>query len=528
MPPQANRPQLSVAVDYQPTLRDYLSVIRRRAVLLTLTSSGIFLGALMIAWVWPPVFQSTGTILVEAQQIPTELVQSTVTGFVEERIDVISQRVMTRDNLLRVIDKQQLFLADRESLSAPELIDRLRKRIHIQIAGAESPGFRRGRTTVAFDVSFDDRSPNTAHQVATELVNLFLNENVKTRTERATETTEFLSKEADRLKVDLENIEQGIATYKRENANSLPEHQGLRASMLARVEADLKNIEREYRATQDELRFLDLELSSIKSGVGVPLSQEVYVSPAQELERLKNEYAKLSGSYTESHPDVRAIKRKIEALSRTMGGTSKARVGSPIELATAKVEARIATTNDRLASLSRQENELRANRSALEKEIIASPQVERGIATLMRDHETAQKKYDELRTKEMGAQLAENLEGEQKAERFSLLEAPLLPDKPIRPDRGKIVLIGLFAALGVSMGLAFLLEMLHPRIRGSAALAVVLRHKPLVVIPYINTDAEKVRKKQGIRMLMLATAATLVVALLAVHFLYVSLDTLFG
>jgi polysaccharide chain length determinant protein (PEP-CTERM system associated) len=516
---QANRPQLSVAVDYQPTLRDYLSIIRRRAVLLTITASGIFLGALMIAWVWPPVYQSTGTILVEAQQIPTELVQSTVTGFVEERIDVISQRVMTREKLLRIIDKLQLFPQDRESLSAPELIDRLRKRIHIEIAGTEAAGFRKGRTTVAFDVSFDDRSPNTAYQVATELVSLFLNEDVKTRTERATETTEFLSKEADRLKVELENIEQGIATYKRENANSLPEHQGLRASILARVEADLRNIEREERATQDELKFLDLELSAIKSGVGVPLNQDVYVSPAQELERLKNEYAKLSGMYTESHPDVRGVKRKIEALSRNMGGTSKvARVGSPIELATAKVEARIDTTNDRLKSLRQQESELRANRSALEKDIIAAPQVERGIATLMRDHETAQKKYDELRTKEMGAKLSENLEGEQKAERFSLLEAPLLPDTPIRPNRGKIVLIGLFAALGVSMGLAFLLEMLHPRIRGSAALSVVLRQKPLVVIPYMDTDAEKIRKKQGIRILVLATAASLVVALLAMQF----------
>ncbi|MFZ4536435.1 GumC family protein [Propionivibrio sp.] len=521
--------QYVMAANYQPSLRDYLSIIRRRAVLLTVTSSVIFIGALVIAFVWPPVFQSTGTILIEAQQIPNELVQTTVTGFAEETIDVISQRVMTRENLLKIIDKYKVFQQDREVLSAPELVDRLRKRIKLEIVGADIVGARRGRSTITFNLSFEDSSPFTAHQVTDGLVTLFLNENVRTRTERATETTEFLSREADRLKVDLETIEQQIAAYKRVNGNSLPEHQGLRVSMLARVEADLRNMEREYSATQDELRFLDLELSAVKLGVGTPLSQEVHLSPVQELEKLKVDYAKLSSSYTESHPDLRAMKRKMEELNGNLGKdgtTTVASVGSSMELAIAKVQAKMATANNRLKSLSQQEKELRADRNSLEKQIIESPQIERGIATLMRDHESAHKKYEELRSKELSAKTAENLEGEQKAERFSLLEPPLLPEKPIKPNRGKIILIGFFAALGGSTGLAFLLEMLHPRIRGSAELVAVLRHRPLAVIPYMFTEADKARKQQNIRTFVQATMVSSVLALFAVHFFYMSLDRL--
>ncbi len=520
-----------MAADYQLTLNDYLAILRRRRLLMAAVFSSIFLVVLVAALVLPPIFRSTGTILIEAQQIPSDLVQSTVTGFAEERIEVIRQRVMTRENLVKVADKYRLYEEDRASITVSEIIDRMRNGITVELISAANPARgARGKSLIAFTLSFDHRSPNTAHRVANELVTLYLNENVKTRTERAAETTEFLTKESERLKAELDSLEQQIAAYKQEHGNALPEHQELRLNMFARIEGELKDIDRQAKATQDELRFLDIELSSAKSGGSPVLPNSVVLSPAQELERHRTEYVKLSVRLHERHPDMVNLKRKIDALAqnvRQSGGSPDGPVGTAGELAIAKVEARIATANERLVSLEQQKKAMQAKRARLEKEILQTPQVERSLATLMRDLESARKKYDEIRSKEMTAQLAENLEEGSKAERFSLLEPPMLPDKPIKPDRIKIILMGLFGALGGAGGLVFLLETVHPRVRGGAELAALLRHKPLVVVPYITTRAEQARRKRLRRQLAAGGVVAVITALVLVHFLYMSLDLFF-
>ena len=99
----------------------------------------------------------------------------------------------------------------------------------------------------------------------------------------------------------------------------------------------------------------------------------------------------------------------------------------------------------------------------------------------MRDHENAQKKYEEIRAKQMSAKISENLEQENKAERFTLLEPPLMPDKPTKPNRIKILLMGSFLALAGSGGLVMLLETLNQRMRGQEALAVAIRQRALLV-----------------------------------------------
>jgi succinoglycan biosynthesis transport protein ExoP len=144
--------------------------------------------------------------------------------------------------------------------------------------------------------------------------------------------------------------------------------------------------------------------------------------------------------------------------------------------------------------------------------------VERGLITLMRDHESAQKKYEEIHAKQMNAKIAENLEGENKAERFTLLEPPAYPDRPSKPDRIKILLIGVFAAFGGSGGLVFLLETLNQRIRGQEALAIAIRQRPMLVIPYIVIEDEVLGRKRLLKRAAIVVAAAIVISALLLHF----------
>ena len=140
----------------------------------------------------------------------------------------------------------------------------------------------------------------------------------------------------------------------------------------------------------------------------------------------------------------------------------------------------------------------------LQAQVIKSPLVEKGLSGLMRDYENAKSKYEEVKSKQLNAKIAENLEQENKAERFSLIEPPIFPDKPIRPNRIKIMALGVLAAIGSAFGLAGLLELLEGKLRGVEAVTSIIGVRPLVIVPYIYTQQELNRKRNTTRYVVVA------------------------
>lgn len=512
--------------EYELTLHDYIEILRRRALLMIAVFISVILIALAFAILLPPVYQSSGTILIESQQISTRIIESSVTGIASERIEVIKQRVMTRENLLRIIKKYNLFSSKNESRVTSELIKDLRKRINIEMLSS-SISRRRTQATIAFSIEFEDRHAELAYGVTSELVTLFLDENIKSRVERATETTQFLSQEAKRLKIDLEKIESLVAAYKQEHSSSLPENLALKMSILQRTETTLANLDRDYEATKNELQRLELELSAAKSGL------DAIETPVYRLKQLKAEYRQASINFKDSHPTIRALKRKIDELEK--GEASKNEIIIPTtdnnvlinsEIAL-RIETLITTAKGRLKSLDSQRKPMRTTIAKYEKQIIRTPQVELGLSSLLRDHSSAKDKYEEIQAKQLSAQIAENLEGENKSERFTLIDPPLLADKPIKPNRIKIILIGIFMAFAAAGGIAMLLELLNQRIRGKGALAAVIGESPLVEIPYITTSGEHLQRKTLIKRVVVGSMFFIIALLLVVHFAYIELDLLF-
>ena len=512
-----------MASEYEMSVNDYIAIIKHHAVLVVVSIAVIFAVSVMVAMAIPPVYQSSGTILVESQQISPDLVAANNNTFADERIEVIRQRVMTREHLEAIIDKYNLFASESRRLSITEKIDEMRNSITVSLVSAAVKG--RGEVTIAFRLAFEHKQPEVANEVAKELVRLFLDENIKQRTERASETTEFLTQEADKLRVELETLENRLADFKQAHSNALPEHQELRMNMLSRAETELKEVDRDYKAAREELRFNELEVSAASAGVASkPGASGTAADQQQDLPSLKAEYARLLSLYTEAHPDVRAVKRKIAALESANGGNSGAMTSLSMDVA--KAQARVAASEARISSLADQKKEILAKINAYEAQILETPQVERGLVTLMRDHDNARKKYEEIRTKEMGAKISESLEQENKAERFVLLEAPLMPEKPVRPNRKKVVAMGFVLAPVGTGALVMLLEMLNQRVRGVEALTSVLGKRVLGTIPYIHTKAELERRKRWRQLLILGGVVLIAVLLVLVHLFYMPLDLL--
>ena len=206
----------------------------------------------------------------QEQEIPPDLVRSTITSFADERIQVISQQVMTRAVLLQLVEKYGLYEKYRQRATNDEIVDRMRKNISLTTVNADisdrSSG-RRVNATIAFTISFDSPVPDQAQKVATELASLYLDENVKVRQQSVAETTAFLAQESDRLAKQIQDIEAKLAQFKRRNAGRLPESSGVNMQLAERTGSELLRIEREMSALQERKLALEAQLPIIPPNI---------------------------------------------------------------------------------------------------------------------------------------------------------------------------------------------------------------------------------------------------------------------
>jgi polysaccharide biosynthesis transport protein len=517
-------------------LRFYMGVLRRRLLVMLLAFAAVAGAAFAVAVLLPPVFTSQARIIVESQQIPADLVRSTVTGLADERLQVIEQRITTRDVLLGLVEKFKLFGDDRQRLTPTELVEEMRSRIAIERFELGAVG-RRGRPdalTIGFTVGFEDRSPQVAARVANELVTLILAEDVKSRTSRASETTRFLEREADRRRKELVDIEAQISAFKLANDSALPEKLPFLMTQLERAKNELAMLERDIYATHEQQRLLELELNVRRAGSygGQGGTSLAGGAARQQLEALNVELAKKRSVYTETHPDIQALRRQIASLE-AQGSAMAAAQENTIEPAAASFSPDIQTQllDEKIESLKARRTNLQGKRdevaeviAGLNELIIRVPEVQVYLGNLERRQENMRSRLEELSAKLDDAKLGERLELDKQAERFEVLEQPITPTEPTKPNRPMILLGGLGLAAGAALGIALLLEMLNRTVRSAGDITRLLGQPPLAAIPYITTGGEVRRGRWRIVLIVLVGLLVVAAALLAIHFTYLPLD----
>ena len=304
----SSRTQIPTDIEEQPLdPLHFLGILKKRKFYGLVPFVGVFAIGFAVAMLWPPTFLSEGKILVESQQIPVDLVRPTVTATATERIATLQQRVMTRDNLLNIVDKYQLFTDQRDRLSRTELLDVMRANTVIKPVELDSLRPQNANFTVAFTVGFMDRRPDVATNVANELITLFLDLDARNRTNRATETTKFLAQEVEKLKAELAAIDAKIL--------------------------------QSYHQPQETTRDTTLP----------------------ELTNLKAELAAKSAIYSDSHPDVKRLKAQVAALEKvTVPVTTQAATATnildPLILQRLGVQQNLGSTSEKLAAAQRGEN----------------------------------------------------------------------------------------------------------------------------------------------------------------------------
>lgn len=491
---------------------NYLAMLLRHKWFLVISIPPLIFISSVIVVLLPPVYQSIGVVLVETQQIPQDFVRATINSVVSERIEIIKQRVMTRQRLSAIADKYGLFADKKDSYPVSRIMQEMRDSTVVDLVNT---GGNRSLVTIAFKVGFEARNPSVAQAVANDLITLFLSENIRSRTESASETTEFLESEADKLKTQLDATETLIVEFKQGNKDSLPEHLTLYMDILGRSEKQFQDLEREQRSLEEQQELLEVQLASIQDS-------SLEETPGQKkLSALKEQYASLNLNYQSNYPTLLELERQIEGLE-----ASSASAIVPVSMFEIEVETKLVASRSQLEALLKQKEKSLQKMEDLEAQIIRVPEIERGLLALNRDHENTRTRYESTVSKRMEAEMAESLEQSRKAERFSIIEPPILPDKPIKPKRAQLLMAGLGASIFGPFGLVLLLGMTDQSVRGSKELRAIIGEAPLVMVPYISNSSEDRIQRRIFIYLAVALVLCGLGALAGVHFLYQPLDLL--
>ncbi|HEY2201987.1 MAG TPA: hypothetical protein VGH56_08865 [Solirubrobacteraceae bacterium] len=573
-------------------------VIRRRRRPLLLVIGGVLLLTALVALFWPPRYSATGTILIEQQELPTELVRSMVSSYASQRVQVISQRVMTTENLMTIVQRYGLYADLRRRSPREEVIKEMRKDTRLEMISADVIDPRDGhpnKATIAFSISYNSPSADLASKVANELVSLYLQQNIETRQQSSRDAATFLTSESARLDKEIRGLRAKIADFKEKHEEELPELTQFNEQKATRTEEEIRDTDSQLRSLNQQVTYLEAQLALINPTAQIYTSTgERVQSPADRLKFVRSEYARALALYSPEHPDVKRLKREMEGLeaaaatdantardeanddrrqledAQTKLASARHRYapGHPdvvrLERLVASLEARVSaepapepavsaspdspgekppsSTADnpayiqiqaqreaavsQIIALHKKRNELEGALTGLEGHLARTPVVERDYDAMLRDLDSTQIEYRQVRQKQNDAETAENLETERKGERFTLIEPPFTPEKPASPNRPLILIFGVMFALAAGFGTAALLESTDATVRGPEDLRVLLTSPPLATIPHILTAIDRARMRRWRRNALLGGVASVIAALVLVHVLYRPLDVL--
>jgi len=510
------------------TPQDLIDIVRRRFWLLVIPIVLITSSATVIALILPATYRSSATILIEDQEIPPEFVMATVTTYAEKRIESIRQRIMSTTRLLEIINHFDLYKKEREQRSTEEVAASMRHNIKLTpiSANVKDPrGFgKSGSTTIAFKLSFQGRNPYTVQRVATKLTSLFLEENLKVRERQTMETTKFLEDEMNKVGEYLFSIEKEIATFKQQHINELPELYQTNLQMLSSLEREVGRLVEQRNGLKDREAYLQSQLATLPPH----LEKE---KQTERLDLLKEKLVSLEARFTRQHPDVVKTRAEIATLEKDLKTTTangQHRIDTPDNPAYIAIQAQLESLKLEYGSLDRQIEDLRQQKDEYQQRIETTPKIEQRYNTLLIERKNTQLKYNDLMRKVMEARVAHGLEKEQKGERFTLIDPARLPEKPFKPNRVAIILMGIVLGVGTGVGLAALLEYTDQSVRKVEALTMAFKLPVLAGIPLIITDRDK-RIRRNLRIAcVFGTVFVAVAGIIVFHYTIMDLDILWA
>jgi uncharacterized protein involved in exopolysaccharide biosynthesis len=556
----------------------YREVFKRRKFHFILPVIIVFFAAATVAFMLPPVYKATATIVIESQAVSENLVHSAMSGYIEERLHELSQRVMSSRNLLMTVERFGLYTDLRDENTSERLVQEMRENVLIEHMTTDVLSERSGRAipiTTSFTVSFQGGKPEKLADVANHLASLFLEEDARNREEKAQTTIQFLEKRLAGLRSEIRDLEAKLAAFKEQHLSELPQLVAMNLKTMEQLERQMDNLEQRIKDLTNRKIYLEGQLALLEPTMyRVSADGKRVLTPKEELAFLRSQYMALSASLSEHHPDVITLKKKLATLEGELGSQQELRQlqkelydkkheltvllekvspkhpdaikmkkevaalenrferlstkqlvlkvedEKPENPAYINVQTRIASTQMEVDAAKKELKQLQEKYEDYRRRVENTPQVEQRYLDLQRDYTNAKDNYQETENRLRVAREAKGLEEGRMAEKFSLVASATTPLEPFKPNRLAIVLLGLMLAVGSGTGLGSLSEYMDQSVHTADELAKIAGHKVLTVIPYWETSQDITSKRRRLWTVVGSTIALVVIGVAVVNFLY--------
>ena len=509
---------------------------------------GVTLVTSAVLAILPNHYTSSATLLVVQQQVPQRYVVPNSTTDITSALQAMKQEVLSRTQLLRMINDFGLYPTQRKRLAPEQLVELMNR--NIDITPISDGAQQNNKDFDAFKISFTTENALLAQQVTNNLTSLFINEYLRAGAEQATNTTNFLHQQVEDKGKELEAQEQRLRDFKMQHVGELPEQQQGNLGILTGLQTQLQNTMMSLDRAQQQRALLQAELAATPErrptaqfGINTPLNAaapqalspiEAAQSELATLEAARS--AQLSKGHTSEYPDVIAIDRdiaraqsklkRLEAAAPAKTQTSahgtapSAAPAATDDPAVAQIKANLEANRVEIQNLTNDERRLKAQVAEYESRINATPVREQQEAGILRDTEVLRQQYSDLQKKEQESQLATNLEKQQGGQQFRLIDPPSLPVIPSSPKRAKLSVGGAAAGLALGFALALFMQMRDTSYYLERELTEDLSPPFVLGIPLLPTPWEERRRRWRNLFQWVAASAMLLVVCAAEFYVH--------
>lgn len=532
--------QIEEPLEHSSEWKRYVDIARRRHLHFFLILLSVWAVVWSATWILPARYKSSTSILVEQPTMPKSYVLPNINDNLQDRLQSITQQILSRTRLLTIIDKRHLYSDKHHSLTPDGKVQKMRKDISINLVRDQ-----RQDTITAFTVAYSASTPAVAQEVTHELTQLFINDNSRLRAQQSQQTTTFLTDQMANAKTDLATQTEKVRNFEDQHQGALPTQQQSNLEILNGLQSQLQSERDELNNAKQQRVYLESLIQQYRATHALSAQPDNEQEGLQTLDHtlatLKAQLAVLRVRYTDSYPDIEDLKSRIANIEAsrdamlaamhnshgqtTFGDSSpgpQTDSNTALQQEISQLESQLQANTAKLTDRNHSVSDLLARINAYQGRLNAAPLIQQRLSDLSQGYDQSKKNYDALLTKANDSQMATSMELMQEGEHFQVLDPASFPLKPDFPNRLRFSALG--AGLGFALGLiaVALLEFLDDRVHSREDIQTLLPAPLLSDIPTINinNDAYLNRIRAAMGWITSVSATVLILAGTAYSYLH--------
>ena len=460
-------------------IEDYIDMLRRHKGWIFGPFLFVLVASVVGVYLYPDSYQSKAIVSIKPPQISSDLVKSAANIDIVDRINQLSQQVMSRSELTNMMRNLNLYPRERNSMPGEDVMELMKSNIRI----AAAPAMVGGRSVPAFEVSFTYQNRFDATKVVNNLVSKFIDENIKNRDRTTYQQEDFLKSQTEQAKKRLDDADAKLTEFRISHPGALPDQLNQNLSQMQAVQSGLMSLtntisrassekmqlETQIRIYRDQITALERDSKTVTAQTVKPKNPRI-ASAENQLEQLQLNMTAARKQYTDAHPDVRRLKGLIETAQQQLDRLVAEESAKPAEAAptpTVNLAAEREIRNYQ-ASIQQAESQIKSKEleidayvkqskpandqmAALNARIQTMPVGDQVFNDLMREQALAKDDYLKMSQSLTTARVMVDMEGRKQGETLEILDPATLATEPTQPNRPMVISVG--AGLGLLLGI---------------------------------------------------------------------------